>query len=57
MTAYGSLCDDFAVSVNLSTKLDLPGRRADFATDARSMANSLWAFPAQLDHAEATKQE
>lgn len=27
MTPYGSLCDDFAVSSYLSTKMDLPGRR------------------------------
>jgi len=27
MTPYGSMCDDFAVSVHLATKMELPGRR------------------------------
>lgn len=46
MTAYSSLCDDFAVSVNLSTKMDLPGRREPVLHFFESLQK---AFPKMTD--------
>src|SRR5262245_10667272 len=46
MTPYGSMCDDFAVQVNLATKMELPGRREPVLHFFESLQKS---FPKMID--------
>jgi hypothetical protein len=46
MTPYGSMCDDFAVQVNLATKMELPGRRETVLHLFESLQKS---FPKMTD--------
>src|SRR5262245_54470487 len=46
MTPYGSMCDDFALSVHLATKMDLPGRREPVLHFFESLQKS---FPKMTD--------
>jgi hypothetical protein len=46
MTPYGSMCDDFAVSVHLATKMELPGRRETVLHFFESLQKS---FPKMTD--------
>ena len=46
MTPYGSMCDDFAVQVNLATKMELPGRRETVLHLFESLKKS---FPKMTD--------